>query len=95
MTAPVVPSGSGSRTGRRPMSASSGPAGRLWAGRAATAIVAGLVALVGVLVCRWLFNVPILAPQGEGVYGDAATTNFVLAAAGAAFLATRWRTCSW
>ncbi len=77
------------------MSASSGPAGRLWAGRAATAIVAGLVALVGVLVCRWLFNVPILAPQGEGVYGDAATTNFVLAAAGAAFLATRWRTCSW
>jgi hypothetical protein len=82
MTAPVVPSGSGSPT--RPKV----DVGQLWAGRAATAIVAGLVALVGVLVCRWLFNVPILAPKGESVYSDAHTTDFVLAAAGAAFLAT-------
>jgi len=75
MTALVVPSGGGSRT--RPKV----DVGQLWADQAATAIVAGLVALVGVLVCRWLFNVPILAPKGKGVYGDADTTDFVLATA--------------
>jgi hypothetical protein len=63
-------------------------AGQLWAGGVATAIVAGLVALVGVLVCRWLLSVPILAPQGDGAYGDVHTTDFVLAAAGAALIAT-------
>ena len=35
---------------------------QLWSGGAATAVVAALVALVGVLVCRWLFKIPILAP---------------------------------
>ncbi len=35
-------------------------ADQLWSGGVATAIVAGLVALVGVLVWRWLFSVPIL-----------------------------------
>jgi hypothetical protein len=63
-------------------------AGQLWAGGVATAIVAGLVALVGVLVCRWLFSVPILAPRRDGAYGDVHTTDFVLAAAGAALAAT-------
>ncbi len=82
MTAPVVPNGSGSRT--RPKV----DVGQMWPGGVATAIVAGLVALVGVLVCRWLFNVPILAPRSDGAYGDAHTTDFVLAAAGAALVAT-------
>ena len=63
-------------------------AGQLWAGGVATAVVAGLVALVGVLVCRWLFAVPILAPRRDGAYGDVHTTGFVLAAAGAALAAT-------
>jgi hypothetical protein len=27
----------------------------------ASALVAALTALVGVLVCRWLFNIPVLA----------------------------------
>ncbi len=61
---------------------------QLWAGGVATAIVAGLVALVGVLVCRWLFGVPILAPSRDGAYGDVHTPDFVLAAAGAALAAT-------
>lgn len=61
---------------------------QLWPGGLATAVVAGLVALVGVLACRWLLNVPILAPQREGAYGDAHTTGVVLAAAGAALVAT-------
>jgi len=61
---------------------------QLWAGGLATAIVAALIALVGVLGCRWLFNVPILAPRRDGAYGDVATTGLVLAAAAAALLAT-------
>jgi hypothetical protein len=68
MTVPIVPGGSGSRT--RPKV----DVGQLWSGGVATAIVAGLTALVGVLVCRWLFSVPILAPRSDGAYGDAHTT---------------------
>jgi Family of unknown function (DUF6069) len=63
-------------------------AATLWPGGIATAVVAGLVALVGVLVSRWLFNVPILAPQRAGTYGDVHTTGLVFAAAGAAIVAT-------
>jgi hypothetical protein len=63
-------------------------AGRLWSGGAATAVVAGLVALVGVLVCRWLFDIPILSPRRDGAYGDVHTTAMVLVAAAAALLAT-------
>ena len=60
----------------------------LWSGGVASAVVAGLVALVGVLVSRWLFNLPVLAPSREGAYGDARTTGLVLAAAAAALVAT-------
>jgi hypothetical protein len=61
---------------------------KLWAGGIATAVVAGLVALVGVLAFRWLFGVPILAPHGAGAYGDAHTTEYVLTAVLAAVIAT-------
>ena len=63
-------------------------AGKLWPGGIATAVVAALAALVGVLVCRWLFNVPLLSPRQDGAYGDVHTTDLVLAAAAAALLAT-------
>jgi hypothetical protein len=63
-------------------------AGQLWSGGIATAVVAGLVALLGVLAFRWLFHIPILAPASDGAYGDADTTALVLAAAGAALIAT-------
>jgi hypothetical protein len=63
-------------------------AGRLWPGGIATAVVAGLVALVGVLVSRWLFKIPLLAPKQDGAYGDAHTTGLVLMAAAAALVAT-------
>jgi hypothetical protein len=53
---------------------------KLWAGGAASAVVAGLVAMVGVLVSRWLFTVPVLAPRQEGAYGDVRTTALILAA---------------
>jgi hypothetical protein len=63
-------------------------AGRLWPGGVATAVVAGLVALVGVLVCRWLFGIPLLAPKSDGAYGDVHTTDLVILAAAAALVAT-------
>ncbi|HUA41529.1 MAG TPA: DUF6069 family protein [Streptosporangiaceae bacterium] len=63
-------------------------AGKLWPGGIATAVVAGLIALVGVLVCRWLFGIPLLAPKSEGAYGDVHTTDLVLLAAAAALVAT-------
>ena len=62
--------------------------GALWAGGVATAIVAALIALVGILVCRWLFDIPILAPRRDGAWGDASTGTYTLAAAGAALVAT-------
>jgi hypothetical protein len=63
-------------------------AGRLWPGGIMTAVVAGLVALVGVLVCRSIFKIPVLAPRHDGAYGDVRTTGLVLAAAAAALVAT-------
>ena len=61
---------------------------KLWSGGAASAAVAGLVALVGVLVTRWLFALPVLAPSQDGAYGDVSTTVLVLLAAAAALAAT-------
>jgi hypothetical protein len=60
----------------------------LWSGGVATAVVAALIALVGILVCRWLFNVPILSPRGEGAWGNASTVGYVFAAAACALVAT-------
>jgi hypothetical protein len=62
--------------------------GPLWAGGVATAIVAALIALVGILVARWLFTVPILAPRQDGAWGNVSTGMYVLSAAGAALAAT-------
>jgi uncharacterized protein DUF6069 len=63
-------------------------AGRLWAGGAATAVVAALIAVVGILFGRGIFDVEVLAPKGEGVWGDASTGWYAVGAAAAALLAT-------
>lgn len=63
-------------------------AGRLWTGGLATAVVAALVAIVGVLIARGLFDVPVLAPTGDGALGDASTWQLAGLAALAALLAT-------
>jgi hypothetical protein len=63
-------------------------AGRLRIGGIATAVVAALVAVVGVLIARGLFDVPLLAPTGEGTLGDASTARLAGLAALAALLAT-------
>ena len=53
-------------------------AAQFWAGAAATAVVAALIALVGILICRWTLNIPILAPAGEGAWGNAHTAEYAL-----------------
>jgi hypothetical protein len=63
-------------------------AARLWTGGLATALVAALVAVVGVLIARGLFDVPVLAPTGQGALGNANTARLAILAAVAALLAT-------
>ena len=73
---------------RRSSSGRTVDARQLWSGGAATAVVAALIALVGILVCRWLFDIPILAPRQDGAWGDASTVGYAIAAAVAALVAT-------
>jgi hypothetical protein len=74
MTYPASPNDA--RTSRvRPDSA------QFWAGAVATAVVAALIALVGILICRWTLGIPILAPAGEGAWGNAHTGEYVLLSA--------------
>ncbi|MCY1136840.1 DUF6069 family protein [Actinoplanes sp. Pm04-4] len=63
-------------------------AGKLWAGGAATAAVAALIAIAGILLGRGLFDVDVLAPKGQGTWGDASTGWYALGAGLAALVAT-------
>jgi hypothetical protein len=63
-------------------------ASRLSAGGAATAVVAALITLAGILVGRGIFGVEVLAPKGAGVWGDADTGWYALGAAAASIVAT-------
>lgn len=61
---------------------------RLWSGGLATAVVAGLVILVGALVVRGVLGIPVLAPEEAGYFGDAGTGVYAAMAALAAMVAT-------
>ncbi|RSM60386.1 hypothetical protein DMH04_54125 [Kibdelosporangium aridum] len=61
---------------------------RLWSGGVATAVVAGLIAVVGILVSRGVLDVPVLSPEGEGVWGDANTVTYALVSGAVALAAT-------
>ena len=61
---------------------------RLWVGGLATALVAALIALVGVLVARALLRVPLFAPADAGAFGDQDTLLLCVLAAAAALVAT-------
>ena len=63
-------------------------AAQFWAGGAATALVAALIALVGILIVRWTLGIPILAPAGDGAWGNAHTVEYCIAAALVALVAT-------
>ena len=70
---PYVEGGDGTGQRRQPVDAA-----RLWTGGLATAVVAGLVALVGVLIARGLFDIPVLAPAGEGALGNSNTAGLAI-----------------
>lgn len=61
---------------------------KLWAGGLATAFVAGLVVIVGVLISRGVLGIPVLAPQEAGHFGDATTGVYAVFAGAAALAAT-------
>jgi uncharacterized membrane protein len=84
MTVPPYPEGGGGTRPRRPQL----DAARLWTGGVATAVVAALVAVAGVLIARGLFDIPVLAPNGEGALGNANTTRLAVLSAVGALLAT-------
>ncbi len=63
-------------------------AGRLWAGGAATAMVAALAVLAGVLITRGVLGIPVLAPKTVNNFGNSATAVYALLAAGGTLLAT-------
>jgi hypothetical protein len=60
----------------------------LWTGGLATAAVAALTAVVGILIARSVFSIPVLAPEGHWVWGDAPTSDYALGAAVTALVAT-------
>jgi hypothetical protein len=61
---------------------------KLWASGVATALVAALVALVGILLVRGILDIHVLAPEEAGVWGSASTAGYAAAAALAALVAT-------
>jgi Family of unknown function (DUF6069) len=63
-------------------------AGRLWSGGVATAVVAALIGLVGVLVVRALFQVAFSGAKDAGAFGDSSTVLLCVGAAIAALAAT-------
>lgn len=63
-------------------------AGRLWAGGVATAVVAALIAIVGLLITRGVFDIFILAPKDQGAWEAASAAPYAAAAAFGALLAT-------
>jgi hypothetical protein len=61
---------------------------RLWAGGVATAVVAALLAAVGIFLVRGVLDIPILSSIDNGTVGDTDTITMAILAAAAALLAT-------
>jgi uncharacterized protein DUF6069 len=61
---------------------------RLWTGGAAAGLVAALIVVAGIAVCRAVLGIPVLAPERVGAWGDSDTLRYALGAALAALLAT-------
>lgn len=61
---------------------------RLWSAGLATAVVAALIGLVGVLIVRAVLRVALYAPADAGAFGDSDTVFLCVVAAAAALAAT-------
>lgn len=78
-----------SRETARPRPRSGVNPGRLWAGGVATAVIAALIALVGLLILQVLLQIPYLAPAvSEPLDGWAAAQSLAIWAAVAGLAAT-------
>ncbi|WP_405490346.1 DUF6069 family protein [Nocardia sp. NBC_00511] len=62
--------------------------GKLWAGGVGAGIVVALVIWVGVLLVRGVFGFSLLAPEGNGTYGNASTAGYALGGAAVALMST-------
>ncbi|TFV92976.1 hypothetical protein E4P40_00905 [Blastococcus sp. CT_GayMR20] len=78
----MVPTSGQARPGRTRVEA-----GRLWAGGAATAVVAALVAFVGVIIVEDVFGLPMVQPPLLPV-GDSFALRYAVTAAALALVAT-------
>jgi hypothetical protein len=74
--------------GRQPPAQPDVDAGKLWAGGVATAVVAALIAVVGILVVRGLLNVYMIAPKQQGAWESASALPYAFIAAFGALVAT-------
>lgn len=63
-------------------------AGKLWAGGLMTAVIAALTAVVALLLVRGVLDVPVFAPEGDGLMDNATTGALAGGAAVAALCAT-------
>jgi hypothetical protein len=61
---------------------------RLWLGGVATAVVAALIVVVGVVIARGVLGISVLAPATAGDLGTSATAVYAVFAAACALLAT-------
>ena len=61
---------------------------RLWSAGVATAVVAALVALVGVLIVRTLLRIDVYSPAASGAFGNGTTVVLAVVAALSALVAT-------
>jgi hypothetical protein len=61
---------------------------RLRSGGVATAVVAALVAVVGILVVRGVLDIAVLAPEGHGAWDTASMSSYAVGAAVVALVAT-------
>ena len=80
---PRAPSGPTRPSGSRRIAVT-----RLWSAGLATAVVAALVALVGVLFVRALLRIDLYASRAAGAFGDSTTVVLCIGAAVAALAAT-------
>lgn len=63
-------------------------AAKLWAGGGATAVVAALVAVIGIMIARGVLDIYILAPEDHGTWDAASATSYAVGAVVAALGAT-------
>lgn len=87
-TRQMPPPGGGGRAAPPDTRAPQVNAARLWSSGIATAIVAALIGLVGVLIVRALIRLPYLGSLNSGALGDSNTIVLCASAAAAALAAT-------